>query len=872
MKIASGFIRLLALLPVIFVYSPAQAAFQAPQTNREKITINTNWKFNLGNVTGAEAATFPDGAWGTVHLPHNFQTLPITGGTFYRGIGWYRRHFVFDNSYSNKIITLYFEGAMTVTQVWINGQTLPIHYGGFSPFCFDITSGCKFDGSDNVIAVKLDNTYQTQVPPEHPDGTTTEFELYGGIYRDVYLIATDKLYIPPAIHSWSSGWADQGGTYITFPSVSTSSATVKVDTWVKNATGSAVSCKLTTSLVDASNTVVQSVETTQSAGTTGVTKFSQTMTVGSPQLWYPWAPKLYMVHTVVSNGATPVDLFSTQIGIRQVTYNKAQGVYCNGTYFKILGLDRHQMWPFVGHAVPNIQQRRDAQRLKEIGCNFVRCSHYLQDDAFLDECDRLGIFIWAEIPGWHCCTSNGGILPPDTLWRRRHYDETRFLVRTARNRPCVMIWAPAINEAVSDPTLERPLNDLCHQEDSTRPTAAGRLSAPQGAGANIYDFYGENCFTPGSIPNSNPDPNTIGFLVTEHTGYTYQDSSIRATCPEWSLVGHAERHATMTQQGRDKAWVAGTLGWCAYDYYTNREATKMKRSGVFDMMRIRKFATYFYQSQSAADNYDGSLHPMVHIASYNRSDSPLDRKVYSNCDSVRLYQNNQLLATQQPDAGRNLAHPPFTFKNISYVVGTLKAEGLIGGKVVAVDSVRSPGTASAIKLIADPDTIEANGGDFSRVEAYIVDNNGTWIQYTTNPITFAISGSGDLIGDNPLAAQSGACITLAKARLIAGTLTVTGSSTGLTSGTATIVMKGISTKVMPGSAPNVRPMQGPVKVVKAIGSKLVVPGASGAAWVTVYDLKGTMLYKKKTNQRIVDLRKEIGKAEGAYIVNVNASQ
>ena len=178
MNTCPRYFRLTALIPILFAFSVAQAAFQAPQTNRVKMNINTNWKFNLGDVTGgAQAATFNDAAWSTVHLPHNFQTLPITGGTFYRGIGWYRKHITFDNTYANKIVTLYFEGAMTVTQVWINGQVLPIHYGGFSPFCFDITSGCKFDGTDNVIAVKLDNTYQTQVPPEHPDGSTCEFEL-----------------------------------------------------------------------------------------------------------------------------------------------------------------------------------------------------------------------------------------------------------------------------------------------------------------------------------------------------------------------------------------------------------------------------------------------------------------------------------------------------------------------------------------------------------------------------------------------------------------------------------------------------------------------------------------------------------------------
>ncbi len=872
MSKTSNFVSFLFLFLTLFVFNVVGAVFQPPQTNRSKVNINTNWKFNLGDVTGAQAATFSDAAWSTVHLPHNFQTLPITGGTFYRGIGWYRKHVAFDNTYSNKIITLYFEGAMTVTQVWINGQVLPIHYGGFSPFCFDITSGCKFDGTDNVIAVKLDNTYQTEVPPEHPDGSTTEFELYGGIYRDVSLIITDKLYIPPAIQSWSSGWADQGGQFISYPAVSTASATVKVNSWVKNATGATATCELMTYLVDSSGNTVQSVQTTQSAATTGVTPFSQTMTVSNPQLWYPWSPKLYTVYTVVYNGTTPVDLFTTQIGIRQVTYDKAQGVYCNGTYFKILGLDRHQMWPFVGHAVPDIQQRRDAQRLKEIGCNFVRCSHYLQNDAFLDECDRQGIFLWEEIPGWMCCC-NGGVPFPDTAWRRRHLDETRFLVRTARNRPSIMIWAPALNEAVSDPTIEIPLNNLCHQEDSTRPTGVGRLTAPQGPGSNIYDFYGENCFTPGSLPNANPDPNTIGFLNTEHTGYTYGDSSIRATCPEWALVEHAELHSIMTEQGRQRQWQAGSLGWCAYDYYTNRQNLGLKYSGVFDIMRIRKFCSYFYQSQSAQDNYVASVHPMVHIANYYRSDSPLDRKVYSNCDQVKLYQNNVLIATQAPDAGRTLAHPPFTFKNVAYAAGTLRAEGLIGGVVVARDSVKSPLTASALKLIADPDTIEANGGDFSRVEAYVIDANGTWVQYATNSVKFSISGSGNLIGDNPIAAQSGACITLAKAQLTPGTLTVTGTSSGLASATATIVVKGTPTGVLPALKPALRPAVASVRVVKAIGSKLAVPPGPGAVrWVAIYDLMGNLVYKKKTDQRTIDLRKEIGKSEGAYFVKVSALQ
>ena len=228
---------------------------------------------------------------------------------------------------------------------------------------------------------------------------------------------------------------------------------------------------------------------------------------------------------------------------------------------------------------------------------------------------------------------------------------------------------------------------------------------------------------------------------------------------------------------------------------------------------------------------------------------------------------------RRPTRAGQLAHPPFTFKNVAYAAGTLRAEGLIGGVVVAKDSVQSPGAQSALKLVADPDTIEANGGDFSRVEAYIVDNNGTWIQYTTTSIKFSLTGQGDLVGDNPIAAQSGACITLAKARLTPGTLTVTGSATGLASATATIVVKGVATDVLPALKPASRSVPASVKVVKAIGSRLAIPaGPGGLRWVTIYDLIGNVVYKKKTDQRTIDLRKEIGRAEGAYFVKVSVFQ
>ena len=747
------------LLIVMVAYFMAEAAqFQAPQTSRTKANFNLNWKYIQGDQSGAQTVTYADGAWATVNLPHNFQNVPVNGNqNYYRGIGWYRKHFKLNSVSSNRKITLYFCGAVSVASVYINGTALPVNYGGFHPFCFDITQYCNLGGTDNVVAVKLDNSSNTSVPPQNPV-TDIDYNLYGGINKDVFLIVTDKLYVPEAIQSWSSGWTEQGGQFVTFPSVSTSSASVNVKTWVKNMTGADASCSLSTYIVDSSNTIVQSSGIRLSAASNAVTQFTQNFSVASPRLWAPWSPYMYTVYTVVYNGTTPVDIYSTRIGIRSITYNVTQGVYCNGTPFKILGLNRTNEWVFVGHATPNNQQKRDAATLREYGCNFVRCSHYPMADAFYNGCDSVGLLLWVEFPSWHCCN------PPstDATWIARCADEVRFMVRNGRNHPSVMLWGAGLNEGTKNAAFDTPQNALCLSEDSTRPTTAARQSYTYSTG-NIYTFYGQNEFVPGVLPSANPDPTgTVGFLNSEHTGHTFESASIRSTCTEQNLLDQGTMHLAMVTDGRNRNFCAGSVGWCGFDYYTNRSVSAtpyFKPHGVFDLMHIPKSAAYFYKSQSAGDNYDGSKHPMVKIANYYMSTSPVDRRVYSNCDSVRLYQNGVLVQTKKPDTAMpavptshqgtlatnmNLAHPPFTFKNVAFAAGSLRADGFLGGVVVASDTARTPGTAKGLRLIADPPVIEANGADFSRIEVYIVDSVGTWIPSTTttNSVSFSL-GSGE---------------------------------------------------------------------------------------------------------------------------------
>ena len=867
------------------------AQFQQPQTHRQKINLNFNWKYHQGDITGAQDITYSDGSWTTVHLPHNFQKVPVNGDeNYYRGIGWYRKHFTLDNSYQNKIVTLYFCGAVSVATVYINGTALPVNYGGFHPFCFDITQYCVLDGSDNVIAVKLDNSSNVLVPPQNPI-TDIDYDLFGGINKDVFLIVTDKLYVPEAVHSWSLGWAEQGGQFVTFPTVSAGEALVKVQTWVKNASGSAAACSLATYIVDSANTIVQSAGVKLSAATDAVTQFAQILTVTAPKLWAPWSPYLYTVYSIIYNGSTAVDLYSTRIGIRSITYDKVSGVSCNGTPFKILGLNRTNEWMFIGHATPNNQQKRDAAVLREFGCNFVRCSHYPMADAFYEGCDSVGLLLWVEIPSWHCCIGPS----TDATWVGRCADEVRFMVRNGRNRPSVMIWGAGLNEGRQDAAFDTPQNNLCISEDSTRPTTAARFGGTESTG-NIYAFYGQNEFVPGSLPSSNPDPNTIGFLNSEHTGHTFETHSIRASCSEQDLLDHATMHALMTTDGRNRPWCAGSVGWCCFDYYTNRSVTGtpytpyFKPHGVFDIMHIPKPAVYFYKSQSAGDNYDGSKHPMVKIANFYLPSSPLDRRVYSNCQQVRLYRNDSLIAVKAPDtvpsyvsytggpaATWNLAHPPFTFKNVAFSAGSLRAEGLLGGVVAARDTARTPGSAAGIKLVADPPAIEANGADIARIEAYIVDANGTWIPTTstTNAVTFSmLSGSvadGTLIGDFPINAQAGACVVLARAGLISGTMTIQATADNLTTSTISVTVN-----PSPWSGIFHSPeRQGSrfsqhEKWMKVIGDHgTVALGKYEIASIAIYDVSGKLLKSGIVRMKRINLKKDFSLPQGVYLIKIS---
>jgi beta-galactosidase len=405
------------------------------------------------------------------------------------------------------------------------------------------------------------------------------------------------------------------------------------------------------------------------------------------------------------------------------------------------------------------------------------------------------------------------------------------MIRRDRNHPSVLLWGVAGNEADFNVSYEDSCQMIAKSEDSTRYTTTARNKV---VSTDHFDVYGHNYFEP-PLPNANPIASNTGYVNSEHTGHTYQTTRFN---PAAHLTEQALRHERMVSSARERPWVAGGTGWCAFDY-NSRTGSAMSEStvdgdvipyhsisyhGVADIFRIPKFAYYFYKSQAAADNYDGSKHPMVFIESYANYAMPSTQtiKVLSNCDQVELFMNGASLGTRSPDGGTSLAHPPFTFSNVSYATpGNLRADGKIGGVVRASQTVNRPGGASRIALWADTNRLANDGSDIARIVVSITDNNGTVVPTATNTVTVSATSLGKVIcgsagpqTSGSITMEAGQLAFLVQAGLTAGTITVAASGTGLTGSQILIYVSEVTAVTQPGRSPVITGRDGMVPSIR----------------------------------------------------------
>jgi beta-galactosidase len=478
------------------------------------------------------------------------------------------------------------------------------------------------------------------------------------------------------------------------------------------------------------------------------------------KLWDLATPNLYSVHVRLLKGTQTVDQDSRRIGFREAQFTD-QGFELNGKVIKLRGLDRHQTFPFVGQAMPGRPQRRDAEILRvKLRCNIVRTSHYPQSRHFLDACDELGLLVLEEIPGWQHIG--------DEAWQLISIDNVKRMVERDWNHPSVILWGVRINESKDDHDFYIRTNALAHKLDPTRQTGGIRTFQES-------EFL-EDVFTMNDFGFPLKPPNHPRYLNTEFVGHTYPTKTIDN---KERLMEHTVRHARVHDQLASNPQYAGGIGWCAFDYNTHYDFGSGDRicyHGVTDIFREPKPAAGFYKSQCDPSE-EIVLEPAFHWARGDESIGFTKGMVCSNCDHLKFYVGDKLVAEADPDKTQfqHLRYAPFTASLGSAVHqwGDLRIEGYLQGKKVIVKTLSGKGIDQKFSLLADDTKLNADGADTTRVVLRVTDEYGAIRPFANDAIKLELEGPAEIIGDNPFALVGGTGAIWIRAKEQAGTVQLT---------------------------------------------------------------------------------------------------
>lgn len=354
--------------------------------------------FFRGDIENGQSLSLNDSDWIPAIVPHIMQLEKkhCGGDMIYDGVGWYRRYFKLPEKYENKRIALSFEGVMNCCDVFINGNKVTTHHGGYVGFTVDISRFVKFHGENNLLAVRVSAEYDSLTPPGKPQDRL-DFYYYSGIYRDVKMVVTDKLHISDELE------VDEvagGGIFVTYPEVDKTKARVHVRTHIRNLDEKERTGKLMLHLKNPNGKVIATDEKEFMIDTRSSAYVEQDLQVRNPNLWHPYHPDLYTLECKVVEQEKVIDIRREEIGIRTIRYTTEKGFFINGEPLYLIGANRHQAFPNVGDAASNSMQERDVIDMKRGGYNAVRAAHYPQDPAFLSACDKYGLLVVECIPGW----------------------------------------------------------------------------------------------------------------------------------------------------------------------------------------------------------------------------------------------------------------------------------------------------------------------------------------------------------------------------------------------------------------------------------------------------------------------------------------
>ena len=731
----------------------------------ERVSFNDEWRFSRFGLMadgtqqaepqGLEKPATDDSTWRRLNLPHDWgiegpfrMALPnSTGKLPWVGIGWYRKTFQSLAADQGKWIFIDFDGAMSCSEVWLNGERVGGWPYGYSSFRLELTDHIR-TGEENVLAVRLDNKLDS-----------SRWYPGGGIYRNVWLVKTSPVHV--------AHW----GIFATTPEVSEECATIRIKARIDGAT-------------DETEVLHEIVGTGLNAKGTNCT-----ITIDSPRLWGLDSPYLYTLKTTVRQKGEVVDTVETPVGIRSIEYTADRGFLLNGKVVKMNGVCQHHDLGPLGTAINTRALERQIEILQEMGCNAIRTSHNPSAPELLDLCDRMGMLV--QVEAFDCWAMGKTANDYGLYFPEWHEKDLQAMVRRDRNHPSVVMWS--IGNEIREQKREngsrmgRELSAIIRAEDPTRPTTTGCNIPASGTNGfqRAVDLFGYN-YKPHlykMFHEVNPDIPLYGsetascissrgeyFFpvlddISKGAGGFFQVSSYDLSAPRWATLPDAEFEA------QDRyPFLFGEFVWTGFDYIGeptpyNKDKTnllnfpdpadrkkmedEMERLGknipprssyfgIVDLCGFPKDRFYLYQARWRPEL------PMAHILPHwnwpERIGKTTPVHVYTSGNEAELFLNGKSLGRKKKG--------PFEYRlrwdDVIYQPGELQVVAYKDGEKWAEDQVETTGEAALIELAADREILAADGRDLSFITVRVVDENGQEVPRSHNAICFRIEGSGEL--------------------------------------------------------------------------------------------------------------------------------
>lgn len=734
---------------------------------REQILLE-KWRFHFGEQTDAVKKDYDDSLWENVTVPHDWainkpfdmridmqsvqvledgDTVPKirtgrTGALPAFGVGYYRTSIKSGKDMLGKRIRIEFDGAMSFSKVYINGEFVGEWPYGYSSFAFDITDVWNFDGV-NIVAVRLENK------PE-----SSRWYPGAGIYRNVRLVVTE----PVSVDHW--------GTYVTTPVVSEKKGKINLETRVVNKTGGAVKVRLESLLMDEKGNLVTKTSSTENIkGDKCI--FNQELSVRNPELWSVKNPYLYKVVSNVYVGDKLYDTYNTSMGLRSFKFDKDKGFFLNGENIKLKGVCLHHDLGPLGAAVNYRALERQLQIMQEMGCNAIRTSHNPPTPELLELCDKMGFLVQVEaFDEWRIGKNHNGYNIWFDEWSER---DLTAMIHRDRNHPSVIMWS--IGNEVREQNYNkgaetaRFLTDICHREDPTRPVTAGFNShnnAIKNGLADVVDLVGFN-YKPHDYKNKHekfPDYIIYGsetastvssrgvykFPVKEWKSAYYDDYHVSSYDLEYP--GWASTPDTEFLQQDECDFIAGEFVWTGFDYlgeptpYNEGTPARSSYFGIVDLAGLKKDRFYLYQSR-------WSEKPVLHVLPHWNWEERIGKNVpvycYTNYPKAELFVNGKSMGVRWKSNNSKYERYRLMWNDVVYQPGEIKVVAYKeDGSVAEAQVVKTAGHSYRIKTTVDRKQISADGKDLAFVTVEILDKDGNLCPRADNLLFFDVEGAASL--------------------------------------------------------------------------------------------------------------------------------